>query len=254
MWMDNGTAADGRRGLPADWIKILALATMLIDHVGVVFWMELDADVYMLLRSIGRMAFPLYAFLLVEGFFHTRNVKKYLIRLSALAVISELPFDYAFYWNMVHGPYLGHQNIFFTLALALAAVWLIDTVRNRITSMDFLPHLGQLLLQVVIVTFSTAAADWLGFDYGGMGVLLVLLFYYFHSGKNMQIVALAAWFLIYDAMAGKVVEAYGIAAVLPILFYRGEKGNLPLPKWFFYGFYPAHLLVLAVIRNVIFGG
>lgn len=281
--MDEKRSATGvykaKRGLPADVIKLVAMALMLVDHIGAVFGGVMDENLYTVLRAAGRISFPLFAFFIIEGFFHTRDVKKYLIRLGAFALISELPFDYAFYWWMPDVLFWGHQNIFFTLALGLLVVWLLDIVRRKITSMEFFPHLAQLLLQVVIVSVGIWLGDLVFVDYNGFGILLVVLFYYCHGGcraegedssnagnpgnaksaasipgyqrRGVQCVALGGWALLYDAILGRASEIYAVVGMVLFLLYNGEKGKLPLPKWVFYGFYPAHLLVLGLIRQLL---
>ena len=118
-----------KRGLSGSALKWIAVISMLVDHAAVVFFVAsrevgrplLSADLYIVLRCIGRLAFPLYAFLLAEGFFHTRSVEKYLLRLFLFGVMSEIPFDLAFRGVWLEGTY---QNVYFTLALGLLAVWL----------------------------------------------------------------------------------------------------------------------------------
>ena len=117
--------------------------------------------------------------------------------------------------------------------------------------MNFLPHLAQLLLTVLVIFLSVSLADLLGGDYGHMGMLLMLLFYFARGNKLGQVLALTAWLLLYDYSIGRVTELYAIVDILPILFYNGKKGTLPVPKLLFYGFYPVHLLVLTLIRNYL---
>ena len=238
-------------GVPADVIKLIAIVSMLIDHTGAIFQGYLPADMYTLMRAVGRIAFPLFAFFIIEGFTHTRNVKNYLLRLAVFAVLSEIPFDYAFFGWSGRLFSWGHQNVFVTLTLGLAVIWLLDTIRTRMTSMNFLPHLAQLLLTVLVIFLSVSLADLLGGDYGHMGMLLMLLFYFARGNKLGQVLALTAWLLLYDYSIGRVTELYAIVDILPILFYNGKKGTLPVPKLLFYGFYPVHLLVLTLIRNYL---
>ena len=103
-------------------LKITALITMIIDHYGAIF--QGNIIIY---RIIGRLAFPIYCFLLVEGYTHTSNIKKYASRLIAFAIISEIPFDLAFFGKIG----FEHQNIFFTLFIGLAAIYFIDNKEGK---------------------------------------------------------------------------------------------------------------------------
>ncbi len=104
-------------------LKILAIVTMLVDHTGAILFPQ-----FPVLRIIGRISFPIFAFLISEGLLHTSNVKKYLWRLFLFALISEVPFDLAFYGQLFHPQ---RQNIFFTLVLGLAAIAFLNVYRNR---------------------------------------------------------------------------------------------------------------------------
>ena len=106
-------------------LKLIAIITMTIDHIGVVF----GTPFYNLLRAVGRLSFPIFAFLLTEGYVHTKSFGKYFFRLLVLAVISEVIYDYIFYGSFI---YLGANNIFFTLALGLLTLWLLDKSRTLV--------------------------------------------------------------------------------------------------------------------------
>ena len=110
-------------GLSGSTLKIIAIITMLIDHIGAtILWMEIiyNGDqlygLYYLCRSIGRISFPIFCFLLVEGFMHTSDVKKYAVRLGIFALVSEIPFDLALGQQLI---YAKHQDVFFGLVIAL---------------------------------------------------------------------------------------------------------------------------------------
>ena len=113
-------------------LKILAILAMLLDHIAAVFLSSTTMP-YVLMRGFGRIAFPIFCFLVVEGYYHTRDVKKYMIRLAGFALVSEIPFDICFYQKPF---YWQHQNVFFTLALGLITIYAIDEVKKR-----FQPHI-----------------------------------------------------------------------------------------------------------------
>lgn len=205
-------------GLNSFTLKWIAMATMLIDHVGAVLF-----PWHMEFRIIGRLAFPIYCFLLVEGAVHTSNWKKYLGRLCLFAVISEIPFNLAVAGEVFS---LEYQNVFFTLALGLMAVLAFRLQKNR------------------PVAFAAAAccifaAELLQTDYGGGGVLLILLFYLLKEHVLAKCICFGAVILLW--FGG--VEMFALFSVVPILCYNGKKGPGGL-KYLFYVFYPAHLLVL----------
>ena len=151
------------------YLKLIAIITMLIDHTTVVL-IPVDSELHLIGRIIGRLAFPIFAFLLVEGFYHTKNIKKYLIRLGIFALVSEIPFDLAFYNNFFDFKY---QNIFFTLFLGLCTVWLLSLVevkfKNKLVYINILNAL-------ITIAFSFIAAV-LRTDYGFMGILIIVAFY-----------------------------------------------------------------------------
>lgn len=211
-------------GLNGFTLKWIAMVTMLIDHVGAVLVPQL-----LELRIIGRLAFPIYCFLLVEGAVHTSNWKKYLGRLLVFAVISEVPFDLALRGRLVD---VTSQNVFFTLAFGLLAVILFQRLKNRTLAW------GAALLLVL-------GAEFLQTDYGGGGVIMILVFYLFRE----QVVIKAAALIMEITVGFGGLENYAVFALVPILCYNGKKGPGGL-KYLFYVFYPAHLLVLYLLCTV----
>ena len=137
-------------------IKMIAIAAMACDHIGAVLFPQ-----YLEMRLIGRIAFPIFAFTLVEGFLHTKDVKKYMMRLGVLALISEIPFDLAFWGVPLE---FGHQNVFFTMFLGIAMLYLY--LRNVKTSRQILTVVAMLLLSELLRT-----------DYNSAGLLMILCFY-----------------------------------------------------------------------------
>jgi hypothetical protein len=209
-------------------LKIIACITMLIDHVGAVFFSK-----YVWLRIIGRIAFPIFAYLIVEGYFHTKNIKKYLTRLLLFGVVSEIPFNLAFYGELFYFPGL---NIFFTLFLGLLVIYIYDNYKSY----------GGIALIIIGVI-----AEFIGTDYGMIGILVIFLFYIFKGNYIMQAISFIGITLIGVGteyyMSGQLsIQIYSITSLFLLYIYNGKKGmNI---KYLFYGFYPGHLLIIGLIR------
>ena len=236
----------GKRGPAGSTLKIAAVVTMLIDHIGaaVVLRMLTGADsmtssivrdnfetwqtAYVVMRQIGRLAFPIYCFLLVEGFQKTHDVKKYALRLGVFALVSEIPFNLAFRGKVFSPDY---QNVFLTLLLALLAMWGMSLVETHVG----IKWLG-LLLQIPVAALGMTAAQLLHTDYAARGVFCILVMYILRRRRWQQVLAggLSFYYVLYEPTA--------LPAFLLIWLYNGERGIRM--KYFFYWFYPVHLLVL----------
>ena len=221
-------------GLTSSDLKWIAIISMIVDHFAVAIYVNTanyQFDVYRIMRGIGRIAFPIYCFLLVEGFYHTHDVKKYISRCFLFAVISEVPFDLA-----VHGVwfYPGAQNVFFTLAIGLCTLYAVSACERKGMS---------IISSALCVLTGAGTAQLLETDYHYMGVLCIVLFYYLQRFDKVQRTVLGA------VMVG-VVEPKAAIAFLPIYLYNGERG-MKL-KYFFYWVYPVHLLVLGLIRVMLY--
>lgn len=211
-------------------LQCLAVITMLIDHIGYELGFQLFPGVpTQVLRAIGRLSFPIFAFMLAEGFIHTSNRKKYALRLAAFAVASELPyqlFAHLAVWSRVHFP--AWENIFFELLLILGALWCVEK--------------GKLWLLGAAALAVLAEAG--GFMYGAYGVLIAIGFYVFRERRWAALLVLAACTGLYCLSHGSIFQIYAVFAAVPLYLYNGERGQR-LPRYFCYIFYPAHLLVLA---------
>ena len=228
-------------------LKKIAIITMLIDHIGAAFFYVFTSSydgsadfagadlIYQILRIIGRTSFPLFCFLLVEGFLHTRSIAKYLLRLLLFALLSEIPFDLAFYdkvWDV------SMQNVFFTLFLGVLAMaslrWgeNLGAAKRKGMWRIFAGWLGAMLC--------VGAAYLLRTDYAGGGIVLILVMYVLRTQRKLM--SLAG----YITMCLVMRESWCFPAFFLIPEYNGKKGKGA--KYFFYVFYPVHLLVLAGIR------
>ena len=237
-------------------LKWIALSTMLIDHIGAVLLetgpLPLTADAVLagnsfrylpadytfwytinfILRLIGRIAFPLYCFLLVEGFFHTKSLLKYTLRLGMFALISEVPYDLARSGSPID---FEMQNVYFTLLIGLLVLWAMKELDASLpVHMAPVKYLAALTGMMI--------AEFLQTDYSAFGVLLIVLLFLFHNNRKQQ------------CILGAVSTLWEYTAPLAFLLtwhYNGERGK-QLPKYFFYTFYPLHLLLLSVLRTFIF--
>lgn len=230
--------------LNSNQLKILACCLMLCDHIGYIL-----ANDNSMMRAIGRLAFPVFAFLLVEGFRHTSDLKKYLFRLFLFALLSEMPFDLCMTGKILE---FGSQNVFFTLVAGLLAIACLEHYNkpeNKIVN----PAIAFVMLVII-----TGVAFLLAFDYGGAGVLLVVIFYYMKPFYQVE-TSKEKWF-----QAGKVTilsgllyglvfvlsEMYALFAILPISMYNGKRGDKRF-KYIFYLFYPVHLLIIWGIHKFL---
>lgn len=228
-------------------LKILALVTMVIDHIGAVFFPQ-----YTFIRVIGRLSFPIYAFLIAEGFRHTRSRTKYFLRLFVFGILSELPYDLLFYGELFHPE---SQNIMFELALGVPLLCCVEKIRQSKKHLFVLPAAALVLLSEV-----------LGLSYGIYGIFLMLTAYISENkGRKIQALYSAGTTIIFNSLARVYIPFMGdtlrilslnstqslaVFAALPIMFYNGEKGRSGL-KWFFYCIYPAHLTLLILVKCII---
>lgn len=205
---------------------------MLIDHTGAILFPQST-----LLRIIGRLAFPIYCFLLAEGFFYTSSRGRYALRLFLFSLLSEWPFDLAF--GRMGDPF-QKQNVYFTLLLGLFTLWGCDLVRK---------HHPFLCLPVGAA--GCAAAWLLQCDYRHYGILFILIFSLL---RRNRVASLSCFFLSnvgYALLAPSTVQYAGGLAVLPLGLYNGQRGPR-FPKYVFYAFYPVHLLLLYFLKCALF--
>lgn len=243
----------GKMDLSAAALHILAMAFMLMDHL----WATLlPAQEW--LTCVGRIAFPIFAFMAVEGYFHTHNLKKYLLRMLIFAVISEVPFDlmYGGTWF-----YPVHQNVIWTLMMGLAGIHLMETVRKKKSTFVYI------LVSAIVVILGGLLGTLSMVDYYGIGVLTVFIFYFFRGRKWWCLFGqmLALYWVNVELLGGLMypIRLFGmefelcqqglaLLALLPIWLYRGRQGYHSKPfQYFCYAFYPIHMLVIVLVLNFI---
>ena len=221
-------------------LKLIATFTMILDHLAIIF-LPSNSIIYMILRFIGRISFPIYAFLIVEGFFHTKSLTKYLSRLIFLAFISEPIYDYALYNSYFD---LTHQNIFFTLTLGLLTIILIDKGKNllskKITTKtdNFIISSFLTILTLIILGL---ANELLGNSYGFRGIFLISSFYLFRHNLYLITIILITSIIL----TSSPLEIASVFSIIFIILYNGNLGKSK--KSFFYSIYPIHLIVLKLL-------
>lgn len=239
--------------LTAAVLHIIAMTLMLMDHL----WATL-LPAREWLTCAGRVAFPIFAFMAVEGYFHTRSFKKYILRMLLFAVLSEIPFDlmYGGTWF-----YPVHQNVLWTFLLGLLGVWLMEQVRKKGKTWMYL------LVCVLVVPAGLVLGTLCMVDYYGVGVLTIFVFYFLHGRKWWcflgQLAAL--YWLNVELLGGLMypVQLFGmefelcqqglaLLALIPIWLYRGRQGyHSKTFRYLCYAFYPVHMLLLVVVLNFI---
>jgi len=235
-------------GITSSALHILAMVFMLCDHL----WARVVPGNDWL-TWVGRLAFPIFAFMIAEGYAHTSNVKKYAKRLLILALLSEIPFNLMYSSSFI---YPFHQNVIWTFLIALGLIHLIETLHRK----------GKIWLTIPVAAAAALFATALGYiamtDYYGAGVLTVLAFYFFRQKKWWCLIGqlLCLWYINVEMLSGLYypVEVFGISfnlvqqsiAMLSLIFiwlYNGKKGyNAKWFRNFCYGFYPLHMLIIAL--------
>ena len=250
---ETNLTAQSRFDISAAVLHILAMVLMLMDHLWATLLPAQDW-----LTCAGRVAFPIFAFMSVEGYFHTHNFKKYAQRMLLFAVLSEIPFDlmYGGTWF-----YPVHQNVIWTLLMGLLGIHLMETVRKK----------QKLWVYVLVSAGVVAAGGILGtlcmVDYYGVGVLTVFIFYFFRGRKWWCLLGqlLALYWVNVQMLGGLIypIQLFGmefelcqqglaLLALLPIWLYRGRQGYHSKPfQYACYAFYPIHMLILVLVQNCI---
>lgn len=228
-------------------LKIIGIITMLFDHIG-----DSILGHFSFFNLVGRIAFPIFAFQCVQGYMHTKNLKKHFIKLLIFACISQIPFM-LFLSTFANTFYL---NIFFTFTLGILALYLYDKSKNKI--FGFLS-----------VLFISIIGHFIQVDYGAFGILLMFTFYFFCDNKKtnhnfaMQhkktVMSIIVIFLCFIKYVPDILNApylfttylscaiFTCLSLIFILFYNQKEG--PKSKYFFYIFYPLHLLILYILST-----
>ena len=210
-------------------LKCIAMAAMVLDHVGAAFLPDATW-----LRCIGRLAFPIFAYFVAEGFAHTRNFRNYLLRMVLFALLAELPFDLLWsgtLWDPTQ------QNVLWTFVLALLCLWGIQWTAAKHPEKESVGIIAAIALGYIVGTL-------LQVDYRGYGVVLVLLFWLFRKEDQKELWQFFAMLLVNCLLIGGI-QCFAMLALIPIWLYNGQAGpqNRAI-QYACYAFYPIHLLLL----------
>ena len=214
-------------------LKIIAVVSMVIDHCAY-YLMDGNTMAYDVMRCFGRIAFPVFAFLVAEGFAHTRNRMRYFLSLLLFAAVSEVP------WYLLNGAD-GTHNVMFTLALGVSALAVFERLREH------------RILCCFFILLTAWLATWLGTDYEWRGVLLIVVSYLFGIIRSMNtpIILRRMMQLLF---VFPLMMHYGIIGALlacaVIFLYDGTRGFIHgnVAKYGFYAFYPVHLITILIIN------
>ena len=232
---------DRKSGLSQEGLKLIACISMLIDHFGVSIVRQLNTpwmiDLYYVCRTVGRFAFPIYCFLLVEGMRHTRNPGKYILRLAIGILLAELPFDLLFEGGFTW----DYQSVMVTLTLGAMMLLCMQKTDKKWL---------KILLAVPFAILARLAKC----DYGSGGIVMIAVFALF---DRLAIQTVALWLVNRELLPTAAVRIFGLViriqllallAQIPIGLYNGRKrSHSKALQWGFYLFYPLHLLILWMI-------
>ena len=229
-------------------LKIIAVITMLIDHLSFVIY----GSTFSWMRYIGRISFPIYAFLIAEGYNHTKNVKQYLIRLLIFALISQYPFDL---FNSPRIDYI-YLNIGFTLLLGLLSIIIYEKINAFINKLC-IDKIDKYILKIIpisIVIIISIISYLINSDYSFFGVILIFIFHLFKNNKLLLNIFVVIWIItsycpIYFNSKLLIKFIFYLIPFILINFYNGEKGKSF--KTLFYLIYPVHLLILGILEIIL---
>ena len=250
--------------------KLTAIITMIIDPIGAailayLLYTDISASIpyntlliiyyiNMVLRLIGRIAFPIFCFLLVQGFLHTRSRIKYARNFLIFALISELPFDFCFFGGIDW----SHQNVFLTLCIGLLTLWALEVIQNKEMHIAL-----KTMVSLLAIAISLTVAAFLKTDYTWTGVLLILGLYFFREKLALQcsipfivflissIISNLAYVTLQESVLLCLSSKWTLFIPALMIYHCNGKRYMQKGKYFFYAFYPVHLAVLYVIQIIL---
>ena len=224
---------------------------MTIDHIADLMYPGMPSNmISIILHIIGRLTAPIMFFFICEGFYYTKNLKKYILRLFIFAIISHFAYCFAFGINYIpfsSGNIFNQTSIMWSLAWSVVALYIVNSKTNLKEWQKWL-----LVILINLITFSS--------DYSCIAVMAILSMYSNRGNLKKQFISMSFWILIYAIISYLFVSKVyglikgGVILVYPLLnVYNGKKGKLKWMKWFFYLYYPLHLILIGILRIIIYG-
>lgn len=236
--------------LNSNHLKIIAILAMTIDHIADLLYPGFPNDpIAISMHIIGRLTAPIMWFFICEGFYHTKNLKKYIARMFVFAVISHFAYCFAFGINYLpfSSGIFNQTSVIWPLAWAIIALWLFNG-ENQLK--DWQKY--TLLILINLITFP---ADW-----SCIAVMAIMFMYSNRNNLKKQMSSMMFWVIVYAVVSFFCVNKtyafvqMGVILVYPFLAqYNGQKGDCKWLKWFFYIYYPAHLVIVGIIRLLVYG-
>ncbi len=239
-----------KKKLNANHLKMIAIIAMTIDHITDLIFPGFPANpIAIILHIIGRLTAPIMWFFICEGYYYTHNIKKYILRLLGFAVISH--FAYCFAFGISPIPFntgvFNQTSVMYPLFISVLVMWLQDA------KIGMEKWLKQVVIFILI--WSALPADW-----SCIAVLAIMGMYKYRGNVKKQIASMMIWVILYAVVSYLFVNAvYGIIQLFVILVYpllkqyNGQRGKKKWTKWLFYIYYPAHLIIIGILRIVIYG-
>lgn len=237
--------------LNSNHLKLIAIIAMTLDHVADLLYPGMPNNtISNILHIIGRLTAPIMFFFICEGFFYTKNLKKYITRLFIFSLISHFAYCFAFGINYIPfstGTIFNQTSIMWTLAWSVVALYIVYKDK-KIKD----PYKIILIILLNIITFPS--------DWSSIGLMIILTMYEHRGNLKKQMKYMMFWTAIYALVSFIFVnKLYGILQLFVILVYpllksyNGERGKIKSFKWFFYLYYPAHLIIIGILRIILYG-
>lgn len=237
--------------LNSNHLKLMAIIAMTIDHIADLLYPAMPSNgVAIISHIIGRLTAPIMFFFICEGFYYTKNLKKYIMRLFIFAIISHFAYCFAFginYVPFITGNVFNQTSIMWSLAWAVVALYVLYGQNNL--------KEWQKWIFIILINIISFQADW-----SSIVVIAIISMYNDRGNLNKQMVDMMWWVFIYSLVSFLFVnKLYGIIQLFVILVYpllknyNGKRGNNKCLKWFFYVYYPLHLVIIGIFRMIIYG-